>query len=95
MKADWSAHPDNIGHRDAPGCFRCHNDEMESAQGDTIFTDCTKCHAILAQGEQVIEARADFQNGQVFVHPDDEEDFDEFTLCTDCHDGGFGAYEDL
>ena len=26
MKADWSAYPDNIGHRDSPGCFRCHNE---------------------------------------------------------------------
>jgi hypothetical protein len=31
MKAKWSAYPDNIGHRDSPGCFRCHNDVMKSA----------------------------------------------------------------
>ncbi len=95
MKADWSAHPDNIGHRDAPGCFRCHNDVMESVEGDTIFTDCTKCHSILAQGEEVIETLSNFKEGQVFVHLDDDEDFDDFTICTDCHDGGFAAYEDL
>src|SRR6266545_5352228 len=23
MKADWKAYPDNIGHKDWPGCFRC------------------------------------------------------------------------
>jgi nitrate/TMAO reductase-like tetraheme cytochrome c subunit len=95
MRADWSAHPNNIGHRDSPGCFRCHNDVMESDDGEAIFTDCTKCHAILAQGENIIETRADFQRGQVFVHLDDDEEFDDFELCTDCHDGGFGAYEDL
>ncbi|MEE8434513.1 MAG: NapC/NirT family cytochrome c, partial [bacterium] len=37
MKANWAAYPDNIGHRDSPGCFRCHNYEMESEDGDTIF----------------------------------------------------------
>ncbi len=95
MKASWAAHPDNIGHRDYPGCFRCHNDLMESDDGDTIFTDCTKCHAILAQDKQTVAARFDFQEGEIFIHPDDDEEFDEYTLCTDCHDGGFAAYDDL
>ena len=51
MKADWSAHPDNIGHRDSPGCFRCHNDEMLNEAGDAIFTDCTRCHASIGHDE--------------------------------------------
>src|SRR6185369_13995299 len=25
MKADWRTHPNNIGHKDWPGCFRCHD----------------------------------------------------------------------
>ena len=25
MKASWQAYPDNIGHKDWPGCFRCHD----------------------------------------------------------------------
>ncbi len=93
MNVRWSSHPNNIGHRDSLGCFRCHNDVMESEDGDTIFADCTKCHVNLAQGENVAIAQADFDNGSSFVHPEDDDTFDEFVLCTDCHTGGFAIYE--
>jgi NapC/NirT cytochrome c family, N-terminal region len=93
MKANWSAHPDNIGHRDSPGCFRCHNDELVDADGEAIFTDCTRCHAILAQGSEAIETGAAIEDGRDFVHPEDSEIFEEFTLCNDCHTGGAEVYE--
>jgi len=93
MKADWSAHPDNIGHRDSLGCFRCHNDEMVDAEGEAIFRDCSGCHAILAQGSGAVELVEDFDAGTVFVHPEDWEEVDEFTLCSDCHTGGAAVYE--
>jgi hypothetical protein len=93
MKADWRAHPDNLGHRDSPGCFRCHNDEMVDEDGETIFTDCTKCHAILTQDEEVIRAASEFDVGRGFVHPEDGEEIDEFTLCSDCHTGGSDLYD--
>jgi hypothetical protein len=93
MKADWSSHPDNIGHRDSPGCFRCHNDEMESEDGETIFTDCSRCHVILAQGEDIAVAKANFELGSAFVHPEDGDTLEEFTQCSDCHTGGIDLYE--
>jgi nitrate/TMAO reductase-like tetraheme cytochrome c subunit len=94
MKADWRAHPDNIGHRDSAGCFRCHNDVMLDEDGEAVFNKCTVCHAILAQNERVIETSADFEIGRSFIHPEDSESFDdEFTLCTDCHDGGADLYD--
>jgi nitrate/TMAO reductase-like tetraheme cytochrome c subunit len=93
MKADWSAYPNNIGHRDSPGCFRCHNDGLESSQGDTIFTTCNKCHLILAQGESIEQVNVDLEKGLPFIHPEDFEAIDEFTECTDCHTGGAEVYE--
>jgi len=93
MKADWTTHPNNIGHRDSPGCFRCHSDEMVDADGEAIFTDCTRCHAVLAQEGTAIQAMADFDEGMDFVHPQDSDTFEEFTLCSDCHDGGKMLYE--
>jgi nitrate/TMAO reductase-like tetraheme cytochrome c subunit len=93
MKADWSAYPDNIGHRDSPGCFRCHNDELESADGDTIFTTCNKCHLVLAQGESIEQVNVDLEQGLPFIHPEDFETIEEFTECTDCHTGGAEVYE--
>jgi hypothetical protein len=93
MKAKWSAHPDNIGHRDWPGCFRCHNDELKSADGDTIFTTCTRCHLILSQGSDGEKLSVDLKNGKTFVHPEDDEEIDEYSACSDCHTGGAELYE--
>jgi hypothetical protein len=93
MKADWSAYPDNIGHRDSPGCFRCHNDEMESAEGDAIFTTCNKCHLILAQGESIEHVNVDLEEGLPFIHPEDFDTIEEYTECHDCHTGGADLYE--
>ncbi len=93
MKANWAAYPDNIGHRDWPGCFRCHNEDMESEEGFTIFTSCNKCHLILAQGKEIAEVEVNFEEGLAFQHPDDDEPIEEFTECTDCHTGGSFVYD--
>jgi nitrate/TMAO reductase-like tetraheme cytochrome c subunit len=51
MKVTWGVHPNNIGHEDSPGCFRCHDGEHVSADGKVIASDCDTCHNILAQDE--------------------------------------------
>jgi hypothetical protein len=51
MRVGWGAHPNNIGHQDFPGCFRCHDDQMKSRDGRVISQDCEACHAILAMEE--------------------------------------------
>jgi nitrate/TMAO reductase-like tetraheme cytochrome c subunit len=93
MKADWRAHPDRSGHLDAPGCFRCHNDEMLDADGDAIPLECSSCHAVLAQDDETIETMEEFEVGRPFEHPEDGSTFDEFSLCSDCHTGGAELYE--
>jgi nitrate/TMAO reductase-like tetraheme cytochrome c subunit len=94
MKADWSAYPDNIGHRDSPGCFRCHSDTMVADDGQTIFTTCNKCHLILAQGETIDQVNVNIEEGLPFIHPEDFDTIEEFTLCSDCHTGGAAVYEE-
>jgi hypothetical protein len=37
MKIDWGTYPNNIGHQDSPGCFRCHD-------GSNAKNDCDACH---------------------------------------------------
>jgi len=40
------------------------------------------------------EQTASFEEGQPFLHPEDGEPFDdEYTDCTECHDGGALLYE--
>ncbi len=44
MNVKWGTYPSNIGHIDAPGCFRCHDDEHKTAGGAVIKQDCELCH---------------------------------------------------
>lgn len=93
MKADWTTHPNNIGHRDSPGCFRCHNEDMVDRAGKAIFTDCSRCHAILAQDEEAIGTASDLDRGMGFAHPQDGAFIQDFKLCSKCHTGGRGLYD--
>jgi formate-dependent nitrite reductase cytochrome c552 subunit len=52
MRVTWGVHPNNLGHNDSPGCFRCHDGSHTSADGQTITNDCSACHQILAAGEE-------------------------------------------
>lgn len=44
MRVTWGTYPNNLGHVDTPGCFRCHDDEHKSADGRVIRQDCELCH---------------------------------------------------
>lgn len=52
MRLTWGTHPNNIGHMDFPGCFRCHDGNHVSSDGRTITNDCGACHSVLAMSEQ-------------------------------------------
>ncbi len=52
MNVTWATHPNNLGHMDAPGCFRCHDGNHTSSDGQTITNDCSVCHLLLANGEK-------------------------------------------
>lgn len=45
-KLDWRTHPNNVGHRDWPGCFRCHDGQHFSTDGKVIRLECNLCHSI-------------------------------------------------
>jgi hypothetical protein len=59
MKVTWGVHPNNLGHNDSPGCFRCHDGSHTSSDGQTITNDCTACHNLLAVDEQNPKVLAD------------------------------------
>jgi hypothetical protein len=46
MNVQFGTYPNNIGHMDFPGCFRCHDDSHKTADGKTISQDCETCHTI-------------------------------------------------
>jgi len=51
MKVVWGSYPNNIGHTDFPGCFRCHDEQHASQDGKTISQDCNSCHGLLAMDD--------------------------------------------
>lgn len=46
MGVGWSTHPNNLGHKEFPGCFRCHDGKHTSPEGQTIRLECNICHTI-------------------------------------------------
>jgi len=51
LKVTWGTYPNNLGHMDDPGCFRCHDDAHATADKKTIPQDCGTCHQMLASEE--------------------------------------------
>jgi hypothetical protein len=46
MHVGFGTYPNNIGHMDSPGCFRCHDDSHISKDGRKIGQDCETCHSM-------------------------------------------------
>ncbi|HWP66457.1 MAG TPA: NapC/NirT family cytochrome c [Candidatus Limnocylindria bacterium] len=85
MKARWDVYPNNIGHLEFPGCFRCHDGEHRSADGKVVTADCNSCHVIIGQGRPDEMAFSLQPEGLPFEHPGDVGDAIEGMLCPDCH----------
>jgi nitrate/TMAO reductase-like tetraheme cytochrome c subunit len=86
MKTDWRAHPNNIGHKQWAGCFRCHDGNHKSSDARVISaSNCNSCHTILAQGNgaQFEQLNA---KGHSFFHIDA---INEEFSCNNCHTGAF------
>jgi len=50
MDTNWATHPINIGHMDFPGCWRCHDDEMQTEDGKHVIPqDCETCHVFIVE----------------------------------------------
>ena len=86
MKTNWKVHPNNLGHKDWLGCFRCHDGEhmVENGKQTIKANDCKSCHLILAQGTGSQLDQLDMK-GLEFHHPGDEIGD---MKCNECHSGG-------
>jgi hypothetical protein len=85
MKSNWKVYPNNIGHKNWLGCFRCHDDQHKSVDGNKqlSMSNCNTCHTMVAEGNP--EALEKFSlTGLKFKHP--EEGWEGF-MCNDCHTG--------
>jgi nitrate/TMAO reductase-like tetraheme cytochrome c subunit/mono/diheme cytochrome c family protein len=46
QNSNWNTHPNNIGHANSAGCFRCHGGTHLNADGEAIRLECNLCHSI-------------------------------------------------
>jgi nitrate/TMAO reductase-like tetraheme cytochrome c subunit len=51
MNVTWGTHPNNLGHNDYPGCFRCHDGNHNAKGGASITNDCSACHNLVTTDE--------------------------------------------
>ena len=88
MKVSWKTYADNIGHKNWPGCFRCHDDKHVSKSGKIISKECTVCHTMPVRGPLQPMGVTKSRSG-VPWHPMDLRGKHERILCNVCHAAGF------
>jgi nitrate/TMAO reductase-like tetraheme cytochrome c subunit len=81
MKTDWSSHPNNIGHLNNQGCFRCHDGQHFSREGKVIRNECSICHTTL---DQTFAGKTTPATNGEFKHPVNLGDRNTFQ-CAACH----------
>lgn len=87
MKVRWDAYPNNIGHLEFPGCFRCHNDIHVTEEDEVISKECNLCHSITSQGSVEEFEVSTINESLEFRHPTDIDEEWKELLCVDCHTG--------
>jgi nitrate/TMAO reductase-like tetraheme cytochrome c subunit len=64
QNSDWTTHPNNVGHRNSPGCFRCHDGKHLNAAAEAIRLECNLCHSIpVVAGPQDFVAEVEISRG--------------------------------
>jgi c(7)-type cytochrome triheme protein len=85
MRVNWQAYPDHIGHKEFPGCFRCHDGKHVSKDGRVISKECSSCHDFLQRRKAgLFEVPAT----PAFAHPWKLGGRHAEILCGMCHTGG-------
>jgi hypothetical protein len=85
QRVDWREYPNNIGHFEFPGCYRCHDEKHASADRRVISNDCLLCHEFLDQAEgQAAYGPITYQGGP-WRHPLNMGEIWRGRNCTDCH----------
>ncbi len=85
MKVSWDVYPNQIGHVEFNGCFRCHNGNHQSADNRIISRDCNLCHTIQLQGTADSLQVALSNRSLEFAHPVDIGEVWKEYACTECH----------
>lgn len=64
QQVDWETHPNNLGHMNSPGCFRCHDGKHMDDKQQAIRLECNVCHSVpVVQGEDDFVTRIEISTG--------------------------------
>ena len=84
MKVSWRGFPNHISHLYDSGCFRCHDGEHFTDDGEMIRRNCNLCHTIISQntsdGRKLVSL-----SGIDFVHPENLGTDVKDLICVECH----------
>ncbi|MGZ8461033.1 MAG: hypothetical protein ACXWW2_11450, partial [Candidatus Deferrimicrobiaceae bacterium] len=88
MKVNWKTYPSNIGHRNWPGCFRCHDGRHVSKKGKVLSMECTECHTMPERGP-LMPLGAVSPDSKMPWHPVQLQGKHARILCNQCHSAGY------
>ena len=88
MKVNWKTYNSNIGHRNWPGCFRCHDGRHVSKSGKVLSMGCTECHTMPERGPLLPLGNVSAGN-EVPWHPIALIGKHDRILCSKCHSAGY------
>jgi len=88
MKVNWTTYPNNIGHRNWPGCFRCHDNQHVNQSGKVLTNDCPVCHTLPQRGPLLPLAAFSPASAEPW-HPWPLKGRHATILCNLCHRAGY------
>jgi hypothetical protein len=88
MKVNWKTYPSNIGHRNWPGCFRCHDGRHVSKKGKVLSLECSECHTMPERGP-LMPLGAVSPDRKLPWHPVELNGKHARILCSRCHSAGY------
>ena len=66
QKIDSTTHPNNLGHINSPGCFRCHDGKHLDAENKAVRLECNLCHSIpIVTGPKDLVTRIEINSGGI------------------------------
>jgi len=64
QEINWKTHPNNLGHVNSPGCFRCHDGKHLDMNQQAIRLECNVCHSIpVVKGEEDFVTEIEISSG--------------------------------
>jgi len=64
QQIDWTTYPNNLGHINSPGCFRCHDGKHLDDKQQAVRLECNVCHSIpVVKGAQDFVTKIEIGTG--------------------------------